>query len=97
MHDVHDFIRTVILDFLFFRLQCEAKHPVLYASPECDLFFVCVFPDFFTFLVTGGGGVDGFGDCMMQTICLPCRIFDVFAEVKRQSGLLAVALTHSIK
>ena len=48
-------------------------------------------------VVTGGGGVDGFGDCMMQTICLPCRIFDVFAEVKRQSGLLAVALTHSIK
>ena len=38
-------------------------------------------------------GNRGFGDCLMHTFCLPSPFFDLFAEVKRQTGFLAVALT----
>ena len=50
MHDAHDFIRKVILDFLIFTMQNEANHHALYTSPEFDLVRVR-FPPFFVVVI----------------------------------------------
>ena len=92
MHDAHDFIRTVVLDFIS---DCNVKQKII---PYCihrqtltlcvsSFFLGCGWSDGWgtevdiVFVRWSGCGNLVFGDCMMYIIYSLCRFFDLKSNV----------------